>query len=238
MNIENSVEKSEAYFLSHNKDSLAHTTSLHSRSGGPAITISYQTGVNVRDIAEKLAHTLQKSELRGHQQWTAFNRQIFERALEEQPWPKELAEKITEDKRFFIDELMDDLCGLRPPSWVLVPQLEKTISNLAATGSIILVGHGATAVTARMLNVLHVRLTGSLPKRIERVQKLQNLTPEGAAKFIRKDDRGRDKFVKTYFHARLENELLYDLSVNTDRISDDDAVAVIATMAQSFFSTP
>lgn len=235
MNIENSVEKSEAYFLSHNKDSLAQTTSLHSRSKNPAITISYQTGVNVRGIAENLADTLQKSELRGHQPWTVFNRQIFEKALEGQHWPKELAGKISEDKRFFIDELMDDLCGLRPPSWVFTPQVEKTILNSAAAGFIILVGHGATAVTSRMLNVLHVRLSGSLPKRIERVQKLRNLTPEAAGKLIRKEDRGREKFVKAYFHTRLKNELLYDLSVNTDRISDDAAVAVITAMAQRFF---
>lgn len=236
MNIENSVEKSEAYFLSQNKDSLALTTSLHSCLGRPVITISYQTGVNVRDIAGKLANTLQKSELKGHQPWTVFNQQLFEKALEKQNWPKELAEKITEDKRFFIDELMDDLCGLRPPSWVFVPQVVKAILNSAATGYIILVGHGATVVTTRMLNVLHVRLTGSLPKRIECVQKFRNLTPEAAAKFIRKDDRGRERFVKAYFHARLENELLYDLSVYTDRISDDDTVAVIATVAQRFFS--
>jgi cytidylate kinase len=43
--------------------------------------------------------------------------------------------------------------------------------------------------------------------------------------------------VKAYFHARLDNELLYDLAVNTDRISKDDTVAVIAAITQRFFST-
>jgi cytidylate kinase len=156
--------------------------------------------------------------------------------LEENRWPKELAEKITEDKRLFIDELMDDLFGLRPPSWVLVPQVVETMLRLAMAGHAILVGHGATVVTAKLSNVFHVRLTSSLTRRIERVQKLRNLTPEAAAKFVRKEDRGRARFVKAHFHARLDNELLYDLAVNTDRVSIDDAVAVIVEGARRFFS--
>ena len=237
MNTENSLGKYGAYIASQNKDSPARTVSDHSNSRKPAITISYQTGVDVCGIAEKLADILQKSEFKGHQPWTVFNQQLVEKALEQQHWPKELAKKITEEKRFFVDELMDDLCGLRPPSWALVPQVAETILNLAVTGYVILVGHGTTVVTARMSNVFHVRLTGSLPKRIERVQQLRNLTPEAAAKFIRKEDRGRERFVKAYFHARLDNELLYDLAVNTDRISNDDTVAVITAITQRFFST-
>lgn len=236
MNTENSLGKYGAYIASQNKDSPTRTSSARSNSRKPAITISYQTGVDVCDIAEKLANTLQASEFKGRQPWTVFNQQLVEKALEEQRWPKELAEKITEDKRFFIDELMDDLCGLRPPSWVLVPQVVETILNLAVTGYVILIGHGTTVVTARMSNVFHVRLTGSLPKRIERVQQLRNLTPEVAAEFIRKEDRGRERFVKAYFHARLENELLYDLAVNTDRVSNDDAAATVYEGARRFFS--
>ena len=81
-----------------------------------------------------------------------------------------------------------------------------------------------------------MRLTSSLTGRIERVQKLRNLTPEAAAKFVAKEDRGRARFVKSHFHARLDNELLYDLAVNTDRVSIDDAVAVIVEGARRFFS--
>jgi len=237
MNSEDAAKKFNSYVVSQGGDSRMQKVTAYGHSQKPAITISYQTGVDVSDISEKLANTLQKSELKERQPWTVFNQQLVEKALDEQHWPKELAEKITEDKRFFIDELMDELCGLRPPSWVLVPQVVETILNLAVTGCAILVGHGTTVITARMSNVFHVRLTGSLPKRIERVQRLRSLTTEAAAKFIRKEDRGRERFVKAYFHARLENELLYDLTVNTDRISNDDAVAVIAATAQRFFST-
>jgi cytidylate kinase len=84
--------------------------------------------------------------------------------------------------------------------------------------------------------VYHVRLTGSLQKRIERVQKLRNLTAAAAAKMVRKEDYDRRKYVKAHFHARLDNELLYDLVINTDHVSEGDVVAVIVEGARRFFS--
>ena len=230
------AEKSNAYIISHFNERHERVATVHPQSLGPTITISHQTGSGTHEIAERLAQLLQKTEYKGTRPWAVFDQQLIEQALEENRWPKELAEKITEDKRLFIDELMDDLFGLRPPSWVLVPQVVETMLRLAMAGHAILVGHGATVVTAKLSNVFHVRLTSSLTRRIERVQKLRNLTTEAAAKFVGKEDRGRARFVKAHFHARLDNELLYDLAVNTDRVSIDDAVAVIVEGARRFFS--
>jgi len=229
------VEKSSAYVISHFKNQHERAATAHLQPLKPAITVSHQTGAGVHEIAERLAHVLQTTEFKGRHAWAVFDRQLMEKTLVEHRWPKELAEKIMEDRRPFIDELMDDLFDLRPPSWVLVPQVVETMLRLAIAGHAILVGHGATVVTAKLPNVFHVRLTGSLPRRIERVQKFRNLTPVDAAKFVRKEDRGREKYFKAHFHARLDNELLYDLVINTDRVSN--AVAVIAEGALRFFST-
>ena len=108
--------------------------------------------------------------------------------------------------------------------------------SLAVSGHAILLGHGATVVTAKLTNVFHVRLTGSLSKRTARVQQLKKLTPEAASEFIKTEDRKRERFLKAHFHVRLDNELLYDLALNTERVSNDDAVAVISQAAQRFFS--
>jgi cytidylate kinase len=236
MHNENPVEKFGSYVVSQGKDPLGHPISAGWHSLAPAITISYQVGVDVSEISEKLAKILQNSELEHGQTWSVLNQQLIEAALEEQRWPKELAEAMPEEKRLFIDELMDDLCGLRPPSWVLVPQLVKTTLHLAVKGHVILIGHGATIITARMWNVFHVRLNGSLPKRIERVQTQRNLTPEAAAKLVLKEDRGRERYLRTHFHARLDNELLYDMAINTDRVSNDNAAATVYEGARRFFS--
>lgn len=230
------AEISDAYVISHFNGRRERPAAAYLQPLKPAITISHQTGAGAHEIAEGLAHILQNTEFKGHHAWAVFDQQLIEKALEENRWPKELAEKITEDKRLFIDELMDDLFGLRPPSWVLVPQVVETMLRLAMAGHAILVGHGATVVTAKLPNVFHVRLTGSLTRRIEREQRFRNLTPHDAAKFVRKEDRAREKYLKAHFHARLDNELLYDLVINTDRVSHGDAVALLAEGAQRFFS--
>ncbi len=236
MNIDTSVEKSSAYVVSQCQNRYEQMAAAHPRLLKPAITISYQSGAGAHEIAEHLAQILQKTEFKGDSPWAVFDQRLIEEALEEQRWPKKLAEKITEEKRFFIDDLMDDLFGLRPPTWVLVPQVVETTLRLALAGHAILVGHGATVVTANLRNVFHVRLTGSLQKRVERVQKLRNLTAAAAAKIVRKEDYDRGRYIKAHFHARLDNELLYDLVINTDRVSEGDVVAVIVEGARRFFS--
>ena len=235
MNLQNSIDKSIAAIVSLGNDRFERVSPTKLQLVRPAITISYQTGTGAPEIAEQLAHTLQETEFQGSHPWAVFNHQIIERALEEQRWPKHLAENITEEKRFFIEELIDDVLDLRPPSWVLVPQVAETTLRLALTGHAILIGHGATVVTAKLTNVFHVRLTGSSPKRTARVQVLKKLTPEAASEFVKTQDRRRKRFLKAHFHARLDNELLYDLSINTDRVSNDDAVAVISEAARRFF---
>ena len=114
-------------------------------------------------------------------------------------------------------------------------QVVETTFHLAMAGHAILIGHGATVVTAKLANVFHVRLTGSLAKRTARMQILKTLTPEAASKFVKTQDRTREKFLQAHFHARLDSELLYDLAINTDGVSYDDAVAVISEAARRFF---
>jgi len=231
------AEKTSSYLISQCKERHEPIATKHPHSLRPAITIAHQTGAGVAEIVGRLASILENTEFKGEHPWAVFDQQLMERALEEHRWPKELAGKITEEKRLFLDELMDDLFGLRPPSWVLVPQVVETTLRLALAGHAILVGHGATVVTANLPNVFHVRLTGSLPRRIERAQRSQNLTPEAAAKFVRRQDRRRAHYLKAHFRARLDDELLYDLIINTDRSSESDTIAVIAEGAQKFFST-
>ncbi len=236
MKVETLMEKSGAYVISERWN--RHETAVPVGFGAlkPTITIAHQAGAGASEIARCLAGILQESAFSGRDAWEIFDQQLIERALQEQSWPKKLAEKITEEKRLFIDELMDDLFNLRPPSWVLVPQITETTLRLAMSGHAILIGHGATIITAKLPNVFHVRLTGSLPKRIRRYQVFYNVSPGNAAKMVQTEDRKRAKFLKAHFKARLDNELLYDFLINTDRFLNDEAATLIAKAAQSFFS--
>ena len=210
---------------------------LDSRSGhtGPAITISHQTGAGAREVAERLADMLKEADPNGFHGWTVLDRQLVERALEEHHLPLQLAKKMPEDKRSYVDDVLDDLFGLRPPSWVLVPQVAETMQHLAEAGHVILIGRGATIVTAQLPNVFHVRLIASLPTRISRIQASHRLTAEQALRFVARQDRGRQRYVRANFQVRLDDELLYHVVVNTDRLAFEDAAMLIAQGAARFF---
>jgi hypothetical protein len=235
MNIETLMQKSGAYVVSE-RHRQERSIPVRTRLTKPAVTISREIGTGAVEIANGLAKLLQETEDWGGETWEVLDQQLIEMALHEQRWPKKLAETITEEKRFFLDEVMDDLFRLRPPSWMLMPQVIETTTNLAVSGHVILVGHGTTIVTAEFPNVFHVRLTGSLRTRIERVQMDRNMTHEDAARLVKREDRKREGFLKAHFHARPNDELRYDLSVNTDRVSIADTVALLFEAAQRFFS--
>jgi Cytidylate kinase-like family len=196
--------------------------------GGPAITISQQTGSGAHEIAERLAGLLQSTEPKGNPPWTVFDRNLVEKVLEDHYLPKSLAKFIPEDRRSLIDDVLEDLIGLRPPSWVVVPQIAETVLQLADAGHVILVGRGANFITARLPNVFHVRLVASLPMRIARAQKLNHLTPEEAAKFVARSDRGSERYMKAHFHASIDDGVQYHLVINTDLIPCPTAVQLIA----------
>jgi cytidylate kinase len=236
MKTETLIEKSGAYFLSQCQDRPEHRPPEGLCGIKPAITISHQAGAGAPEVADHLAKALAKTKCAGNQPWTVFNQQLIERALNNNRWPKYPSANIAEEKRFFLEELIDDVLDLQPPSWVLVPQVTKTILQLAQAGHVILIGHGATVVTANSSTVYHVRLTGSVSKRAERMQRLKNLTPAAAADFVKGEDRKRKHYLKAHFHTRLDNELLYDLVINTDRISLAAAGDLISEGAQRFYS--
>lgn len=202
---------------------------------GPAVTISYQTGSGAHDIAEQLAGALQKAESNGRVQWAVFDRELVEKVLEEHKLPKELAKFMPEDRRSFIQDAMEELVGLRPPSWVMVPKIAETILHLTDAGHVILVGRGANFITARMPNVFHVRLIASLPKRIERVRTSHGLTSEEATAFVKNEDRSRSRYVKEHFHKVVDDDLSYHLILNTDHISLADAAQLICEGARRRF---
>jgi cytidylate kinase len=73
-----------------------------------------------------------------------------------------------------------------------------------------------------------VRLVGSRERRIERLKAFYGLNGAEAAVTMKKSDAGRRGYVKRYFGKSIEDPLLYDLVVNTDRVPYHDAARLIA----------
>ena len=192
----------------------------------PAVTISRLTGAGGRTVAGKLADYLQ-TRIPAHCPWTVFDKNLMAKVLEDHHLSQQVAKYEPENHKPFLRDVMEELLGLHPSSWTMVHQTAETIWQLANMGYVILVGRGATVVTATLKNVFHVRLVGSQERRLERVRDVYHLDPEAALEFVKTEDKGRRRYLKEHYQKDVDDPLLYDLVINTDRISYDEAARMI-----------
>jgi cytidylate kinase len=193
-----------------------------------AVTISRQAGSGAHAVAEKLASLLQAHTPKDACPWTIFDRNLVSKVLQEHHLPERVANFMPEDRTSEIADTMEELFGLHPPSWLLVRKVTETILHLAELGNVILIGRGAAVVTANLSHVFHVRLVSALEKRLQRIQDLEHLSRKAALERIEREDHGRVRYLKKYFKADVDDPLLYDLVINTDRIAHDLAARLIA----------
>jgi cytidylate kinase len=199
--------------------------------GKLAITISRQTGTGGLAIAQTLAAYLQKRGPRRDKPWTVFDKNLVEEVLRQHNLPKDLAAYMTEERTSELQDMVEEVLGLHPSSWVLVRRVTETILNLAELGNVILVGRGANFVTSRLDHVFHVRMIGTLETRIERLRQFEKVSEKTARKLIEEGDENRRRYLRKYFKKDIDEPLHYDLVLNTDRISDETAMHLIAEAA-------
>ena len=192
-----------------------------------AVAISPQTGSGALQIAERLAEYLQARAPHAESPWRVFDRNLMVKVLEDHHHPTRLVELLPEDAHNPVDDMLQELLGLHPPSWVIVQQSIETILNLVRAGNVILMGWGVNAVTRKLPNVFHVRLVGSLEHRVARIQTREHLSRQDALLFIRRRDGGRARYLKKHFHQEVADVLLYGLTINTDHFSDAQVVRLI-----------
>lgn len=193
----------------------------------PTVTISRQTGSGAMDIASRLAVYLQARAPGPRGVWTVFDKNLVEKVLEEHNLPKELAKFMPENRVSAIQDMVEEVLGLHPPSWTLLRQTTETILHLAELGNVILVGRAANVVTRQMKNAFHVRLVAPLEKRVEQVVARGKIGREDALDFIKREDLGRRRYLKDYFKADIDDIMLYDMVVNTGRIPPQEAAQLI-----------
>jgi cytidylate kinase len=192
-----------------------------------AVTISRQAGCGAVIVAQKLAHYLQEHSSKDACPWTVFDRNLMEKVLEDHNLPIRLAKFMPEDRASEIEDILADVFEVHPPAETMLHQTAETMLKLAGLGNVILIGRGGNMITARLPHVFHVRLTAPLEKRIEHAHQFYNLTENEAHKFCLSQDCARERYLKKYFKADINDPLLYHLVVNTGLVSYDDAVKLI-----------
>ncbi|MFA5057142.1 MAG: cytidylate kinase family protein, partial [Opitutaceae bacterium] len=138
-----------------------------------------------------------------------------------------LADYLPEDKISETKSVIGELMGMHPSIWQLEHQVAEAILQLAHVGRVVLAGRAAYLITQSLPGGFHVKLVAPLETRIPRMMALLGCDAAAAAAHIRKTDRARRRYVKTRFGRDIDDTHLYDLVINTERISPASAASLI-----------
>lgn len=132
-----------------------------------------------------------------------------------------------------IDEL--GLLGMAPTakkSAAYLQAVSAVVLELAGQGNVVLIGRAGQRILANYPGAVHVRLIAPLDLRVQRVAQEQNIPVEAARAQIAASDQHRRQYLKRYYHVDWEDPSLYDLVINTGRISSEAACEIICLAAR------
>lgn len=204
------------------------------RSRQPFVTLSRESGAGGLTIAKRLCERLAAEDRKATTPWTVFDRELLQLVAEQHNLPRELADVMDPTRYNRLLRWVDELLGGNHPSWSSVVQkANEAILHLVGIGNVILVGHGANVLTYDVPGGIHVRVVGSLPLRISHMADHLGISREEAETHVAREDNNRATYVKDYFGVEIKDMHCYDLTINTDHVSYDDAVGLIVSQVRN-----
>jgi cytidylate kinase len=111
--------------------------------------------------------------------------------------------------------------------------VEAIVLELAARDNVVLAGRGAAFLLGTTRHVLRVRVTAPERVRATRIHEQQGLVPAAAEGLVRQSDNELGARVRYLYHVDWNDPLLYDLVINTDRMTVPEGTALIERALQS-----
>jgi cytidylate kinase len=106
--------------------------------------------------------------------------------------------------------------------------IREAIEAAAATGPVVISAHAASFALAGREAILRVLVTASAETRARRIALQRGIDEADAKREIRAGDAERADYLKRFYGVRTELPTHYDLVVNTDVLSHEDAARVVA----------
>jgi cytidylate kinase len=191
----------------------------------PVIAMTQEMGSLAKDVALQLAQSLQLSVMR---------HEVIDHVADKMHVPKSLIGRLRGGKAGLVERLTTD------QSSVALYTAEELFA-LAHRGNVVLRGWGATCLLRPVPHVVCVRITRSMKKRVEWLMAhLETDDAEFAEAEIRRSDDAHAARMHAQFGVTWGDPVLYDLVLNTDRLSVDSCVAQIRALVErpEFAETP
>lgn len=198
------------------------------------VTISHATGAGGNTIGRTVADRLG---------FRYIDEEIITVAAEKEGLDAQLVAD-TERRRTFLERLFSGFAGamgppllesgvlMRDPMWdeSLRTLIVEAIRETAERGDAVMVSHAASIPLAGRGDVLRVMITASLDTRVRRIAQVGD-QPD-AATFIKDNDAARADYFQRFYRIEHELPTHYDLVINTDMLSADEAADIIVAAAR------
>ena len=109
--------------------------------------------------------------------------------------------------------------------------IRETIAQTAIRGRVVIVAHGASHVVPRGPEALCVLVTASPTTRARRIGDAKGLDDAGAMREVKREDAARRDFLRRFYGVDDELPTQYDLVVNTDVLSVEQAASLVVQAA-------
>ena len=180
------------------------------------IALTQEMGSLAKDVAEKLAADLGLQVMR---------HEVVDHVSSRLHVPTSLIHRLREGKAGALERLRADRGSL-------AVYMTEEVLDVAARGNVVLRGWGATCLLRPVRHVVSVRITRPFALRVQWVMDhLGTDDRELAETEVRRSDTAHAAKIQAQFGVTWGDPMLYDLVLNTERVSVDSCVAQIEQLA-------
>jgi cytidylate kinase len=188
----------------------------------PVVTISREPGSGGRIIAERLAEKFNLD---------LFNQEMIHRMAESTKVSKQVLETLDEKGLNVLDNWIASLVDskhLWPDQYL--KHLMKVILTIGKHGRAVIVGRGANFILSPESR-FRVRVITPIETRIGNISRDYDVSAKKAKRRMIKTESERRAFIRKYFYSDIGEPINYDLLINTDTVSVENAVEAIGSAA-------
>jgi hypothetical protein len=185
------------------------------------VAIGRELGAGGREIGERTA------ELLGAQ---LLDKEIVNLVAARIGAPAQFVEARDETVEGFVDRLFRVITAASPEAYTdsealdwseerLVELTANIIREHAAGDPLVVIGRGAPVLLRGRPDLLRVFITASMDTRVERWMRRSGKSREEALRDLRSSDQHRSAYMQTHYKVDWRDVRLYDLVLNTDRMT-------------------
>lgn len=197
---------------------IQHKATPEKKAPVPVVTLSREPGSGGRIVAQNIAARLG---------FEVFHQEVLHEMAQRAEVSKRLLATLDERGLSILEDWISSLVydrHLWPDQYL--KHLMNVIGTIGKHGRAVVIGRGANFILPPEQR-FRVRITAPQMLRIENVARDFNLSMDEAKRRVIKTESDRKAFIRKYFNAEIADPTNYDLVMNTETLTVDNAVDVI-----------